>query len=225
MQEKLMFYIILSLSLFTFNVKATEITCYSSVYAPYSFLENDKPTGIDIDLITKIAEKLKLPVSFKIIPWSRLKQLMLVSEIECAAAFLRSPDNEKVMAYMKTPITTGDYSLFIAENNKNALLNISDFYGATIAVNRGFSIPTELKSPISKGLIKIYEVNSPVQSLQMLSTSRVKAALIDKHVGNYYKQKLNIEKITTVEPPLVSTPVYLVFSKELEENGIYKELV
>jgi polar amino acid transport system substrate-binding protein len=128
------------------QIKAIEITCYSAIFAPYSYINKGKPTGIDIDLITSIAKRIGVSVSFEIIPWNRLIQKMLVGEIDCAAAFLQSSIYAEKMTYMKTPITTGDYTLFIEKDNKQLLEKLSDFYGFTIAVNRGFKVPLALNN-------------------------------------------------------------------------------
>lgn len=213
-----LFLIIISFSIT--SVHADELTCYSSVYAPYSFVDKGKPTGIDIDLISEIAKKIDINISFKIIPWSRLNQLVLAGEINCAAAFLKSSEYTKNMFYMKNPITIGDYTLFTEKNEQNQLENLSDFYGSTIAVNRGFNIPLALQQAISEGLIKKYEVGKVEQSLQMLSSSRVTGVLADKHVGLFNINKLKITNVTSISKPLVTTPVYLVFSKKLKESGI-----
>jgi polar amino acid transport system substrate-binding protein len=214
---------ILLMPFFCVNAQTTNITCYSAIYAPYSYLNKGKPVGIDIDLINKIAERTNVSVSFEIIPWVRLKQSMLAGDIECAAAFLPSSEYENTMSYMKTPITTGEYSLFIEDKNKNNFHGLKDFYGFTIAINRGFKIPDSLNTAISKNLIKKYEVGNDRQSLEMLSKSRVKGVLKDKNVGLFNLKKYNIKNVTLIPEALTSTPVYLVLSKSLEENGLLEK--
>jgi len=215
--------IILAISYSTFNLEASELTCYSAVYAPYSFEKDGKPAGIDIDIVSEIAKKIDISVSFKIIPWSRLIRQVRAGEIDCAAAFLKPSKYAKNMFYMKKPITTGNYTLFIESKNKNSLKNITDFYGHTIAINRGFKIPFVLKQAIANNLIKKYEVGDEKQSLQMLSSSRIKGVLTDKSVGLYNLHELKIKNITFLPKHLISTPVYLVFSKQWEENGVIEQ--
>jgi polar amino acid transport system substrate-binding protein len=218
----IVFFILLSLLPLS-NVKAAEITCYSSVFAPYSYIDKGKPAGIDIDLITSIAKRINISVSFEIIPWNRLIKRMLVGEIDCAAAFLQSSTYAEKMSYMKTPITTGDYTLFIEKENKQLLENLSDFYGFTIAVNRGFKVPLVLNTAFSEQLIKKYEVGNELQSLLMLSTSRVHGVLTDKRVGLFNLEKLKINNVIPINKPLISTPVYLVFSTKLKDSGLVEK--
>lgn len=210
----------LSLYLSIASIQAAELNCFSTVYAPYSFIVKGEPTGIDIDIITEIAKQIDISVSFEIIPWSRLKLRMLSGEIDCAAALLQSSAYDQTMSYMKNPITTGDYTLFIEAAEHDRFNRITDFYGFTIAVNRGFDIPFTLEQAMSKDLIEKYEVENTKQSMQMLATRRVKGVLADKNVGLYYLQQLNIKNIISISTPLKSTPVFLVFSKKWEKNGV-----
>ncbi|MBL4942513.1 MAG: transporter substrate-binding domain-containing protein [Colwellia sp.] len=197
-----------------------QLTCYSSIYAPYSYLEAGQPTGIDIDLINIIADKIGIDVTFKIIPWSRLKQSIVAGKIDCAAAFLPSSAFTKKMFFMKYPITTGEHTIFIKEHNKNKFKTLTDFYGYTIAVNRGFKTPLIFSQAITDKLIKKYDVGDELQSLQMLSASRVEGVLTDKSVGLFNLHQLKINNIIPLAEPLTSTPVFLVFSKKIKDTGL-----
>lgn len=202
---------------------SNEITCYSSIYAPYSYLKEGRPTGIDIDIVTAIAKKIDLSVSFKIIPWSRLKQNVRAGKIDCAMAFLKSSTYTDNMIFMNSPITTGYFTLFIEENNTEKLQTLTDFYGLTVGVNRGFKAPLVFNQAVANNLIKKYEVGDEQQSLQMLLKSRLSGVLTDKVVGMFNLQQLGITTIVPLKKPITSIAVYLIFSKNMQVSGLVKK--
>jgi polar amino acid transport system substrate-binding protein len=200
--------------------QSTQLTCYSTTYAPYSFDEDGVVKGIDIDIIQYIAENIGVTVSFKIIPWARLKQTMLTGNIDCAMAFLKDSEYAKQMIFMSHPITVGEYTIFVKKNNENQFKRFADLYGFTIGVNRGFKTPIAFQQAVSKGLIKKYDVGNEQQSFQMLLASRVDGVLTDKNVGLFNLQQMEIENTIALSKALASTPVFLVFSKKWQDNGI-----
>jgi len=222
---KLSFYILFLtiISFPTLSNKATKLTCYSSIYAPYSFLKENQPAGIDIDIVQVIAKKIDITVTFKIIPWARLKQRILAGDINCAMAFLENSENAKGMVFMKLPVTIGEHALFIEERNKDKFKQLNDLYGFTVAVNRGFKTPLVFNQALKNNKIKKYDVGTDKQSLQMLSVSGVDAVLTDKHVGLFNLQQMHIKNIIPLSNSLASTPVFIVLSKKLDERGLIEK--
>ncbi len=222
---KLSFHIIfLALISFpTLSNKERKLTCYSSIYAPYSFLKNNQPTGIDIDIVQVIAKKVDITVTFEIIPWTRLNQRILSGDIDCAMAFLENSEKAKGMVFMKSPVTIGEHVLFIEERNKGKFKQLEDFYGFTVAVNRGFKNPLAFNQALLHNKIEKYDVGTDKQSLQMLSVSRIEGVLTDKHVGLFNLQQMRITNIIPLATSLATTPVFIVLSKDLEERGIIKK--
>jgi len=207
----------------TFGHPSDDLICYSSTYAPYSFPKNNQPIGIDIDIVQVISERINVPITYKIIPWSRLKQNIRAGKISCAMAFLKNDEYTNGMAFMSNPITVGEHAIFIEKKNKDKFKKLDDFFGFTIAVNRGFKAPDAFNEAVAKARIKKYDVGDDVQSLQMLSASRVDGVLTDKHVGLYNLQQLRIDNITSLNEPLASTAVFLIFSKELKDSGLVEK--
>ena len=217
---KLIILFLIFLSFSTFSNSPTELTCYSTTFAPYSFVKDGIPSGIDIDIINYIAEKIDISVTFELLPWERLKQNMRQGKIECAMAFLKTTEYAENMVFMDNPITTGNYTVFIEKKNSSSIKMFTDLYGLTVGINRGFKSPEIFEQAITKGLVNQYEVGSEQQSLQMLSMSRLDGVLTDQNVGLFNLQQLGISTITTLPEPLTSTPVYLVFSHKWQQNGV-----
>jgi len=204
----------------SFGETTSSLTCYSTVYAPYTFIKENKVVGIDIDLINSISKKIGISVSFEIIPWSRLLQNVRKGNIDCAMAFLLDSEYTKNMVYMKQPITIGEYSVFIKKENKSYFKELKDFEGKSIAVNRGFKTPEVFQQAVNDNKITQYDVGNEEQSLQMLMSSRVNGVLTDKNVGLFNLQQMKIDSVIPLDASLATTPVFLVFSKKWQTNGI-----
>jgi len=207
----------------TFANQGTELTCYSTTYAPYSYVESSVVMGINIDLITEISKRLGIKIKFKALPWQRLLKNIASDKIECAAAFFKTSEWVNGMSFMKESLSITHYTLFIHKSNAEKYKSLPDFHGASIGVNRGFKTTPEFEQAVSQGKVKKFEVGDDQQSLQMLSTSRLQGVFTDYNVGLFNMKQMDFQNIMPLEPALKSIPVFLVFSKKHNDTGLINE--
>jgi polar amino acid transport system substrate-binding protein len=213
---------VLFISLSTFSNQVTELTCYGTTFSPYSFVKNGVVSGINIDLISAISKQLNISVTFEIMPWRRLLQNIAADKIECATAFFKTSTRVNNMIFMEEPLSITDYTIFIHKKNAHKYKNLKDLDGTSIGVNRGFKTMPEFENAVHHYTIKKYEVGDEQQSFQMLSTFRLQGVLTDYTVGIFNIKELELRNIISLEPPLKSIPVFLVFSKKIKEKGLVK---
>jgi len=223
MKLKLSLFFLVLTSFPVFCAPVTELTCYSTTFAPYSFVEKGVVKGANIDVIREITKKLKIKVTFKTMPWQRLLKNIAINKIACAAAFFKSSTRVDNMFFMTEPLSITDYTIFIEQSNTDKYRKLIDFKGASIGVNRGFKTTPEFESAVSQGLIKQYEVGNEQQSLRMLSTARIAGVLTDKNVGLFNIKKMGLKNIIPLKPALKSIPVFLVFSKQHRDSGLVEQ--
>ena len=203
--------------------QVTELTCYGTTFAPYSFIEKGIIKGINIDVITAISKQINITVTFKTLPWQRLLKNIAADKIGCATAFFNSSERVNNMFFMTEPLSITDYTLFIHKNNADKYKNLKDFAGASIGVNRGFQTTPEFEQAVTLGLIKQYDVGSEQQSLRMLSTARLAGVLTDKNVGLFNIKKMALKNLIPIKPALKSIPVFLVFSQQHQDSGLIEQ--
>ena len=216
-----LFLIFISFS--SLSNQVTELTCYSTTFAPYSFIEKGIVKGANIDVITAISKQINITVTFKTLPWQRLIKNIAANKIGCAAAFFKSSGRFNNMVFMTEPLSITDYTLFIQKADADKYKSLKDFAGASIGVNRGFKTTAEFEQAVTQGLIKKYDVGNEQQSLQMLSTARLAGVLTDKNVGLFNIKNMGLENLIPIKPSLKSIPVFLVFSKQHQDSGLVEQ--
>ncbi len=206
---------IMSLSYVSFaQQRVDKLTCVSTVFAPYVIEEQDDIVGIDVDVIQEAGRRLGIEIDFKLKPWKRLEVDMQRGEETCVAAYFRTPERLDYMDFTHVPLHITNYTLFVLEERDITFHSLEDIQGFSIGVNRGFKTTPEFEDALQKGWITEQEVNEDRQNFIKLEAGRVDAVLTNFHVGSYQIKLLGLQDVTSLFPPLSSTPAYFVFSKK-----------
>jgi polar amino acid transport system substrate-binding protein len=106
---------------------------------PFGFLdEKNEPTGFDLDLVRKIAEKLGVGVEFvKVTSPTRVPLLASGNVDLVAASMTRTPEREKTIDFSIT-YYTGGQSLLVPVNSK--ITGLKDLDGKEVAVQQGTTL-------------------------------------------------------------------------------------
>ena len=83
-------------------------------YAPFSFVEDNNPTGFDIDLIHEIAKRMNKTIELKDMPFDALIPAMQLGSIQVIAAGI-TPTAERAQRIIFTkPYLVGDPLLIVS---------------------------------------------------------------------------------------------------------------
>ncbi|MBV9568244.1 MAG: transporter substrate-binding domain-containing protein [Hyphomicrobiales bacterium] len=106
---------------------------------PFGFLdENNQPTGFDLDLVRKIAEKLGVGVEFvKVTSPTRVPLLVSGNVDLVAASMTHTPEREKTIDFSITYYTGGQSLLVAADSKITGLANLD---GKEVAVQQGTTL-------------------------------------------------------------------------------------
>ncbi|MBV8426439.1 MAG: transporter substrate-binding domain-containing protein [Hyphomicrobiales bacterium] len=106
---------------------------------PFGFLdEKNEPTGFDLDLVRKIAEKLGVDVEFvKVTSPTRVPLLVSGNVDLVAASMTHTPEREKTIDFSIT-YYTGGQSLLVPSSSK--IEGLKDLDGKEVAVQQGTTL-------------------------------------------------------------------------------------
>jgi ABC-type amino acid transport substrate-binding protein len=106
---------------------------------PFGFLdEKNEPTGFDLDLVRKIAEKLCVGVEFvKVTSPTRIPLLVSGNVDLVAASMTNTPEREKTIDFSITYYTGGQSLLVPAESK---IAGLKDLDGKEVAVQQGTTL-------------------------------------------------------------------------------------
>ena len=200
--------------------------CTHLGFAPYIIHENKKLQGIDIDIVLHILRELKQDAEINPYPWKRLLELAKVGKCDIAFALFDTSDRRSDYDYLfSVPIHYSTFSVFVPKQKTFRFQTVSDFFGKTVAHNRGFSLSIGLEQAIRDQKIKRVLYDDLNTAIHLLENNRIDAIIENDARFRYHlKQKRMIHKYKALDLPfLPHQPAFIVFSKSSQYPNL-KEL-
>lgn len=203
-----------------------KVSCQEDDNSPYQigqgqFIDWRKP-GITLELLKMTFAKLHIDVQFDRVPWQRGLIELRNGNIDALIDASYSEDRLQNGVYPTTKDGKVDSSkktcslAYVLYAHKNTIIqwdgtkftNWNDYIGAP----RGFSIVNDLK----KLGIKVQEVDSTFQLMEMLLKDRFKVIATLEFPGDMYLEKFTNkgDDIVKINPPLVIKDYYLMISHQ-----------
>ena len=218
-------------------------------FPPFSYSENEKVTGIDIDIINEMGRRLNIKFNINLVPWKRLIMMTETGRCDASMSLFRTPERELFSLYT-SPIHYSTYVIFVKKGKEFNYSVIQDLFGKTLCKQSGFAISDEFDRAVKKQKIKIFDVFHIRDSMRRTFMELNDGFVANKHVA-LYKLK-NDKKLTELrdkftilpKPVKVKRGAYFVLSKaskiknkvqlqetirrtlkSMEESGIYQKII
>lgn len=107
-----------------------------TTYPPFEFEENGEYTGIDIDLITAIAESQGFEIQFEPMDFGGIIPALQAGQLDVAIAGMSITDERKKVVDFSDPYFDAGLSLVVAKDNTD-IESLEDLEGKTVAVKSG----------------------------------------------------------------------------------------
>jgi len=171
-------------------------------YAPYSYMENGRFTGIYVDILTLAARSMgpQFKVELRPLPWKRG-----LAELEHGRAFaLFPPGLKKERAYIapySIPLYRETVVLFCNPNAiKAGRMNFpADFADLTVGVNSGFLLSARLMDAASAKVLRLAPANGNEANLKKLALGRIDCYASDRGAALYSAKRLGMTLREAVE--------------------------
>jgi len=150
---------------------------------PYQFRSNP-PTGISVDYIKLIAEKIGINIQLDTTPymWSeKLRMLKDKNGIDMVLTINPTPEREEYIEFTDNYLTS-PWVIFNREKD-SFIGNISDLYGKTVSVQKGYVVQTLLEKEYPA--IKLLVVKNTEDALKAVSTKKADAFIGNLTIGSY----------------------------------------
>jgi ABC-type amino acid transport substrate-binding protein len=157
----------------------------SADFPPFSFIENGKYTGFDIELIEEIAKRLNYTAEITDMPFKTILSAIQLGRIDVIAAGLSETEERSKQVLFLPPHLTADPYVIVT---KNVVLKqgIADLKGKTVVVNDGYVAATYMEQ--FKEIHLLY-LKSPSDALVALETDRAFAFVTAKNPLNNFLKK------------------------------------
>lgn len=162
-------------------------------YPPYSYLDNGKPTGFDIELIEAIAEAMGFDVQIELLPWSEARQRLDSGEADVIAGMAHYETRDPFYDF-SIPTAKVYFDLFVRYNSR--IHSLEDARDKAILVQEGGVMQDFLASSgLTANIIPMTNVQD---ALWALNLGDYDTALLNRIQGLYFIETLNFDRIEPV---------------------------
>ncbi|MEO5795751.1 MAG: transporter substrate-binding domain-containing protein [Rhodoferax sp.] len=196
---------------------AEELVLVAADSRPTAYIENGKPTGILVDVVTEAFRRSGHSVKIQLMPWARCLAEVRGGKVDGIFSVFRLPEREAFLAYTNVPVIT-QVEVFFAHADSNIRFdgNLATLANAKIGVILGTSYGPEIDSLLKNGVWRqVTDTNSVESLVAMLSAKRIELAPSYRYVFlDAAKRASAMDKIKELMPPVQSIPSYLAFHKK-----------
>jgi polar amino acid transport system substrate-binding protein len=205
---------------------AKELVLVAADSRPTAFIQDGKPTGILVDVVTESFRRSGHTVRIQLMPWARCLAEVRDGNVDGIFSVFRLPEREAFLAYTDNPVITQVEVLFVhADSDIRFNSNLTDLSRLRAGVIRDTSYGPDIDKLIKNGTWKNVTNTSSVDSLvAMLSAKRIDFAPSYRHVFlDAAKQAGATANIKELDPAVESIPSYLAFNKKRDYARIAVE--
>lgn len=220
--KKLTFFSVLIYLLMTLSVSAKSKPLYflgDDDFPPFSFEEKGKIVGIDVDIVKEAAKRLNLKVKIKLNSWKGLLRATEMGKCDGSFSLFKTAEREKYAMYT-APVHYSTYMLFVKKEDGFKFSSVSDLYGKTVGLNKGFSISDDFDKAVKNKKIKVQYVNGDVINIKRLMAGKSDVLVGNLHTIQYTLKQLGlVGKIKFLKTPITQKRgAFLVLSKKSKQK-------
>jgi len=198
------------------TITDTLIVGTNAEFPPFSFMENNKIVGFDIDIITQIAERFGKKITIKEMPFDALIPEVQLGNIQIIAAGI-SPTLERAKrVFFTKPYLTNNPLVIITLSSNPPIKGIEDLAGKEVAVNEGY-VSDMYMSTITGPIVIRLSSASIVDGILALQSGRAYAFVTAQASVKPFFKKYGTKKFQVVPIPETDESYALAVSKKYPE--------
>ncbi|QYJ87344.1 transporter substrate-binding domain-containing protein [Shewanella mesophila] len=179
-------------------------------YPPYQFTENERVTGFDADVARLIFARMGRSFTFQQAPWDTVLNELRFNKIDLIVGMEISEIRKRIFDFSAVYYHRQDV-VFVLKENQN-INKIDDLVNLFVAGDRHSELERLWKKLGILYRYRIISTSSKEQSMSMLQSGKISAAIMPKAVGLYLAKQRNI-KIKIIEDSTPMTPVAVAVKK------------
>lgn len=162
-----------------------------SEYPPYKIITQGKRTGIDIEILTEIAKRMDLELTFKNCTFKECLAMMERGEADLMTSLLRRIDREKYILYVQPRYRPKSNKVFYVRKGSSTLIRTyDDLENLKIGVKAGVRYAPIFDRDKSLKKIPAPDVKT---NFQRLLAGEIDTFVTSKTEGDYYIKTLGYQ--------------------------------
>ncbi|MDO3377220.1 transporter substrate-binding domain-containing protein [Geoalkalibacter halelectricus] len=169
-------------------------------FPPFCIVTEDQQAdGFSVELLRAALKAMGHEVSFRIGPWSEVRESLARGEVQVLPLVGRTPEREEIFDFT-VPYITLHGTIVVREDNRQ-ILSLDDLAGRQVAVMRGDNAEEFLRR-IDLPQTAIVTTTTFEQALRELAEGRHDAVVVQELVAHQLLDKLGLGNLRIVGPPL-----------------------
>ncbi len=154
-----------------------------ATFPPLEFIDNNKFSGFDIELVEAIGKQLNRPVQWTSVDFKGLIPSLTSARADIAVSGIYiTPEREQVVNFTKPYLTGG--LVVVVKNDNTTIKKQADLADKSVSVQVGTKSVAWLHSNMPK--VRVVEVEKNQQMFNLVSIGRVDAAVTGKPAAFQY---------------------------------------
>lgn len=177
-------------------------------YPPLTYLENQQPTGMAVDVVKALAGPMKRPIRIELMDWDVAQQKVLDGQADALLELSATEDRQKLFDFASATFT--HQFGFVIPENRTSTWNAYDIAGKTIGVTAG-GFPRRLLA--SRQDLKLVIIDNYQDGFERLAAGKLDAVAADVWVAAYLIEKGRIAGVSIVGAPFASAQSAIAVKK------------
>ena len=185
--------------------------------APTAYMQDGKPSGILVDVVTAAFQRTGHPFEIQLMPWARCLAEIRSGRVDGIFSVFNLPERKEFLTYTSVPVITQVEAFFVpADSDLKFSGDLSQLAGLRIGIIRGTSYGIKVDSALKSGVWStVVETNNVDSLVGMLILKRIDLAVGYRHVVFEAATKQgDLNKIRELSPDIDEIPSYLAFSNK-----------
>lgn len=214
-------------------------------WPPYQIARSGEPTGVDIEIVNAIADRMGCSVAYRKMPWSRLLESISAGEADFAVQANYTADRAS-FAYYSDPYLPYQTRLIVESGERTDYPNLAAFLseGNTIGIVQGYDYGNDANALLDRDryadqIVEGYSVGAHVKPLVR---GRIDGVIAERFVFAHEAGKADVrDDIAITDLTVTSVQTYAIFSRasvsratveafntamaKVKENGTFDAIV
>jgi polar amino acid transport system substrate-binding protein len=195
--------------------------------APTAYMEDGKPSGILVDVVTEAFQRAGYQFEIQLMPWARCLAEIRSGRVDGIFSVFKLPERNEFLTYTSVPIITQVEAFFVpADSDVKFGGDIGKLGGFRIGTIRGTSYGSKVDSALKTGVWStVVETNSVDSLVGMLVLKRIDLSVGYRHVVlEAARKKGYLNQIRELSPGIDEIPSYLAFTKQRDYSEVITNL-
>ncbi|UVJ43752.1 transporter substrate-binding domain-containing protein [Pseudomonas sp. LS1212] len=185
----------------SFSAHSEKLRIVTEPWAPYVYLENGKPMGLDYEATALVFQRLGIEVEWQFLPWKRCLAMVEQGQADGILDIFQTAERDSQLYYPSEPLSEVEFVLFYANARPRPFQSLDDLRGLTIGVSPGYTYSEAFRnsSAFKREPAPTHEAN-----FGKLSKGRIDLVITDRRVGQHVIKSLGLENQISELPMVIS---------------------